>query len=94
MAPAARRRPGRLVLAVAAAMAVPQARTAILEFLRIQGATVERVQAPPAVSRVDLGLAEPMTSTGARRLDFEPLVPDLPGSALRTRLRRPLRVRR
>ncbi len=49
-----------LVLAVAAAMAVPQARTAILEFFRLRGATVERVETlPPVPSRtaeiLDLG---------------------------------------
>jgi hypothetical protein len=68
-----------LALAVAAAMAVPQARTAILEFLRIQGATVERVDEPPAVRRVDLGLALPVSLAEARDgLAFEPLVPDFP----------------
>jgi hypothetical protein len=69
-----------LALAIAAAMAVPPARTAILEFLRIQGATVERVEEPPAVTRVHLGLAVPVTLDEARsRLAFEPLVPDFPG---------------
>ncbi len=33
-----------LAVAVGAAMAVPQARTAILEFFRLRGATVERVE--------------------------------------------------
>lgn len=69
-----------LALAVAAAMAVPPARTAILEFFRIQGATVERADEPPAVTRVDLGLAVPMSLEEARdQLAFEPLVPDFPG---------------
>ncbi len=69
-----------LALAVAAAMAVPQARTAILEFLRIQGATVERVDEPPTATELDLGLATPVPLDVARtRLDFEPLVPDFPG---------------
>lgn len=69
-----------LALAVAAAMAVPQARTAILEFLRIQGATVERMPQPPAVTRVQLGLAVPVSLEEAKaRLDFEPSVPDFPG---------------
>lgn len=69
-----------LALAVAAAMAVPQARTAILEFFRIQGATAERVEEPPVVTELDLGLAVPVTLEVAReRLAFEPLVPDFPG---------------
>jgi hypothetical protein len=69
-----------LALAIAAAMAVTPARTAIFEFLRIQGATVERVDEPPAVTRVDLGLAVPVTLEEARaRLAFEPIVPDFPG---------------
>jgi hypothetical protein len=69
-----------LALAAAAAMAVPQARTAILEFLRIQGATVRRVEQPPAAPRLDLGLAVPVNLEAAReRLAFEPLIPDFPG---------------
>jgi hypothetical protein len=69
-----------LALAVAAAMAVPQARTAILEFLRIQGATVERVPEPPTVTRVELGLGEPISLAEARtQVEFDPLVPDFPG---------------
>jgi hypothetical protein len=38
-----------LAVAVGAAMAVPQARTAILEFFRLRGATVERVETLPRV---------------------------------------------
>jgi hypothetical protein len=69
-----------LAVAVAAAMAVPQARTAILEFLRIQGATVERVPEPPIVTRTELGLGEPISLAEARtQLEFDPLVPDFPG---------------
>jgi hypothetical protein len=69
-----------LVIAIAAAFAVPPARTAILEFLRIQGATVERVEEPPTVTRVDLGLALPVELEEARdALAFEPLVPEFPG---------------
>ncbi len=69
-----------LALAVAAALAVPPARTAILEFLQIQGASVERVEEPPSVARVDLGLAVPVPLDEARaRLGFRPLVPDFPG---------------
>jgi hypothetical protein len=49
-----------LAVAVGAAMAVPQARTAILEFFRLRGATVERVETlprvPPATeNQLDLG---------------------------------------
>jgi len=49
-----------LALALGAAMAVPQARTAILEFFRLRGATVERVESLPRVPRpaeqiLDLG---------------------------------------
>jgi hypothetical protein len=49
-----------LAVAVGAAMAVPQARTAILEFFRLRGATVERVETLPRVPRgtenaLDLG---------------------------------------
>ena len=40
-----------LAVAVGAAMAVPQARTAILEFFRLRGATVERVETLPRVRR-------------------------------------------
>jgi hypothetical protein len=68
-----------LAVAVAAALAVPQARTAILEFFRIQGATVERVP-EPAGTRAELGLAVPLPLEEARaKLGFEPVVPDLPG---------------
>jgi hypothetical protein len=56
-APPRRRAPRRalvlafvaLALALGAAFAVPQARTAILEFFRLRGATVERVETLPAV---------------------------------------------
>ena len=49
-----------LALALGAAMAVPQARTAILEFFRLRGATVERVETlprvpPPSEETLDLG---------------------------------------
>ncbi|HEX2505812.1 MAG TPA: hypothetical protein VHK22_06345 [Gaiellaceae bacterium] len=69
-----------LALAAAAAFAVPPARTAILDLLHIRGATVERVDEPPAVRELDLGLAEPVSlEEGRRLLAFEPLVPDFPG---------------
>ena len=38
-----------LVVALGAAMAVPQARTAILEFFGLRGATVQRVDSLPTV---------------------------------------------
>jgi hypothetical protein len=49
-----------LAVALGAAMAVPQARTAILEFFRLRGATVERVETlprvpPPSEETLDLG---------------------------------------
>jgi hypothetical protein len=62
----ARRRRGRralvlafavLALAVAAAMAVPQARTAILEFFRLRGATVQRVESLPRAPEIDAATA-------------------------------------
>jgi hypothetical protein len=88
---AARGLPGRRTLVVAlavfalalgAAMAVPQARTAILEFFRLRGATVERVETlprvpPSAEETLDLGRPLP-----ARRLDVtipEVLVPSALG---------------
>jgi hypothetical protein len=68
-----------LAVAVAVALAVPPARTAIFEFLRIQGATIERVDTPPRTTTVDLGLASPLTLAKARdALAFEPLVPNFP----------------
>ena len=72
-----------LALALAAAMAVPQARTAILEFFRLRGATVERVETLPRVppsSEETLDLGRPVP-TG--RLDAtipEVLVPGALGS--------------
>jgi hypothetical protein len=52
-----------LAVAIGAAMAVPQARTAILEFFRLRGATVERVEELPRVpvsSEAALDLGVPM----------------------------------
>lgn len=73
-----RRRPGRralilvaaaLAVAIGAAMAVPQARTAILEFFHLRGATIQRVDTLPTVpapsSRaLDLGRAVPLDENG------------------------------
>ena len=75
-APARRWAPRRLVavalavvvLAVAAAMAVPSARTAVLEWLGIKGVKVTRVDELPKVSLLsDRGLGDPVTLAEARR---------------------------
>jgi hypothetical protein len=72
-----------LALALGAAMAVPQARTAILEFFRLRGATVERVETLPRVppsSEEALDLGRPVAT---ERLDVaipEALVPGALGS--------------
>ncbi len=42
-----------LAVSVGAAMAVPQARTAILEFFNLRGATVQRVESLPQVPQID-----------------------------------------
>jgi hypothetical protein len=60
-----------LAVAIGAAMAVPQARTAILEFFRLRGATVERVETlprvPPATeSALDLGRPLPEARTDVK----------------------------
>ncbi|HVM18297.1 MAG TPA: hypothetical protein VM290_12005 [Gaiellaceae bacterium] len=84
-APARRRsRPRVLALAaavlaalLAAALAVPQARTALLELLRLRGAEVQRVETvPPARPGAPLAPGEPVTLAEARRaVDFPVLVP-------------------
>ena len=75
-APPARWAPRRLVavalavvvLAVGAAMAVPSARTAVLEWLGIKGVEVTRVETLPKVSLLsDLGLGERVSLAEARR---------------------------
>jgi len=69
-----------LGLALAAAMAVPQARTAILEFLHISGASVERVPTLPSASVSSLDLGEPVSLEEAREaVSFEIAEPELPG---------------
>ncbi|MGH3040650.1 MAG: hypothetical protein ACRDNG_02735, partial [Gaiellaceae bacterium] len=60
-----------LAVAVGAAMAVPQARTAILEFFRLRGATVERVETLPRVppaseNALDLGRPLPEARTDVK----------------------------
>jgi hypothetical protein len=71
-----------LVLAGGVFAAVPGVRDAVLEFLGLQGATVERVeQLPPAPELRPLGLGERTTLADARgSLEFDPLVPDAAGS--------------
>lgn len=60
-----------LAVAIGAAMAVPQARTAILEFFRLRGATVERVETLPAV---------PLRTAEALRLGREATPAELEGA--------------
>lgn len=75
-----------LALALGAAMAVPQARTAILELFRLRGATVERVESLPRVPRpaeqiLDLGRPVPLTESGVPLVKLpEQLVPSALGS--------------
>jgi hypothetical protein len=72
-----------LLVAVAAVMAVPQARTAILEWLGLRGVTIERVATSPTVTGTtpvqpaveDLFLGRPVTLDEARRRLRYPLVP-------------------
>ena len=62
-----------LLVAVGAVLAVPQARTAVLEWLGLRGVTIERVETAPTAT-TDLqdaafqrGLGEPVTLAEARR---------------------------
>ena len=66
-----------LLVAVGAVMAVPQARTAILELLGLRGVTIERVPEQPEVPPgADLALGERVTLEEAReRAGFDVLVP-------------------
>jgi hypothetical protein len=67
-----------LVVAIAAAFAVPQARTTILHWFHIGGATIERVETlPPAVERSRAGgLGRPMPLKAAERaVGFHLLLP-------------------
>ena len=68
-----------LVLAIAVAFAVPPARTAILRFFHIQGATVERVPTLPKVPPgAQLALGRRVTLEQAERLaGFRVLLPAL-----------------
>jgi hypothetical protein len=70
------------VLALTAAFAVPSARTSILRFFHIQGATVERVETlPPAQERSNAGgLGRRVSVREAERLlGFRMLLPPLDG---------------
>ena len=67
-----------VVVAVAIAFAVPPARSAILRFFHLGGASVVRVEAlPPAVERAQAGgLGDPLTRDAAeRRVGFELVLP-------------------
>jgi hypothetical protein len=82
--PRKRRRAGllvaaTLVAAVCAALAVPQARTAILDWLGLRGVSVERVPTQPTAPDrpADLGLGSVVGLDEARaRAAFDVLVPD------------------
>jgi hypothetical protein len=72
-----------VAIAVATAFAVPQARTAILRFFHLGGATVIRVETlPPAVERKHAGgLGTPVPRVEAeRRLGFRLALPRFAGS--------------
>jgi hypothetical protein len=69
-----------LALGLAAVMAVPQARTAVLEFLHIRGASVDRVPSLPPVQKRSLGLGNPVTFESARAaVTFKIAQPNFPG---------------
>ena len=75
-----------VAIAVATAFAVPQARTAILRFFHLGGATVIRVETlPPAVERKHAGgLGRPMPRAEAeRRLGFRLALPRFAGGGPR-----------
>jgi hypothetical protein len=72
-----------VVVAGGVAFAVPQARTAILEWFHLGGASVERVEVlPPAVERAEAGgLGRRMSRARAERLlDFRLALPPLAGT--------------
>ncbi len=72
-----------LAVALAAAFAVPQARTTILKWFHLRGVTVERVETlPPAVERAQAGgLGRPLSRAQAERaLGFELALPPFRGS--------------
>jgi hypothetical protein len=69
-----------LVVAVAAALAVPPARSALFDWLGIGGARIVRVEElPPAPTTGHLDLGRTVTVAEARRLSPWLLVPDIGG---------------
>jgi len=78
-----------LVVAIAATFAVPQARTTILHWFHLGGATIERVETlPPAVERAQAGgLGRPMSLQAAERnVGFRILLPPLECRCRRARV--------
>ena len=70
-----------LVLSGAVFAAVPSVRDAVLEFIGLQGATVERredLPPPPPIEPLDLGTRSTLEAA-PERLAFDPLVPEDPG---------------
>ena len=66
-----------LVVALGAALAVPAARSALLDWLGLRGAEIVRVEKlPPVPTTGDLDLGRPVTLAEARRLAPWLLVPD------------------
>lgn len=66
------------VVAVGIAFAVPPARSAILRFFGLESVTVVRVEKLPPASRGPLAYGDRVSlKVAARRLGFEPLLPDL-----------------
>jgi hypothetical protein len=75
-----------LAVAIAAAFAVPQARTTILKWFHLRGATVERVETLPyAVERSQAGgLGRPLSRAEAERaVGFELALPPFPDNGPR-----------
>ena len=67
-----------LVLGFAATMVVPDARTAVLRFLGIEGATIIRVDELPPAATTQPPFGEPVTLDEAEQVvGFRPLLPDL-----------------
>jgi hypothetical protein len=67
-----------LVVGLAATMAVPDARTAVLRFLGLQGVTVIRVDELPPATTSPHQFGEAVTLAEAERaVGFRPLLPDL-----------------
>jgi hypothetical protein len=66
-----------LVVGLAATMAVPDARTAVLRFLGLKGVTVIRVDELPPASTTPHVFGESVSLAGARRIvGFRPLLPE------------------